>query len=138
MRSAERGLIRLHPKIYLITPIKFGPTSSDTVHNVWASTCFGSLGSPVLRMAKNLFSVPIFFIVFRETVEAAIIISVLLGLTHQIVTRASSRVPSTVVTESSNQESDENDPAERTRLLKKMKLQVRYCRQTIIVADNER
>ncbi len=89
-------------------------------------------------MAKNLFSVPIFFIVFRETVEAAIIISVLLGLTHQIVTRASSRVPSTVVTESSNQESDENDPAERTRLLKKMKLQVRYCRQTIIVADNER
>jgi len=89
-------------------------------------------------MAKNLFSVPIFFIVFRETVEAAIIISVLLGLTHQIVTRASSRVPSTVVTETiSNQESDENDPAERTRLLKKMKLQVRYCCQTINVSDNE-
>ena len=36
-------------------------------------------------MARNLFSVPIFFIVFRETLEAAIIISVLLGLVEQIV-----------------------------------------------------
>lgn len=35
-------------------------------------------------MAKNLFSVPIFFIVFRETLEASIIISVLLGLVEQI------------------------------------------------------
>ena len=36
-------------------------------------------------MARNLFSVPIFFIVFRETLEAAIIISTLLGLVEQIV-----------------------------------------------------
>lgn len=36
-------------------------------------------------MAKDLFSVPIFFIVFRETLEAAIIVSVLLGLVEQIV-----------------------------------------------------
>jgi len=36
-------------------------------------------------MARNLFSVPIFFIVFRETLEAAIIISVLLGLVEQLV-----------------------------------------------------
>jgi high-affinity iron transporter len=36
-------------------------------------------------MGKNLFSVPIFFIVFRETLEAAIIVSVLLGLVEQIV-----------------------------------------------------
>ncbi|EIM82005.1 iron permease FTR1 [Stereum hirsutum FP-91666 SS1] len=36
-------------------------------------------------MAKDLFSVPIFFIVFRETIEAAIIVSVLLGLVEQIV-----------------------------------------------------
>lgn len=35
-------------------------------------------------MGKNVFSVPIFFIVFRETLEAAIIISVLLGLVEQI------------------------------------------------------
>jgi high-affinity iron transporter len=32
----------------------------------------------------NVFSVPIFFIVFRETLEAAIIISVLLGIVEQI------------------------------------------------------
>lgn len=36
-------------------------------------------------MAGGAFSVPIFFIVFRETLEAAIIISVLLGLVEQIV-----------------------------------------------------
>ncbi|KAI0360409.1 iron permease FTR1 [Trametes cingulata] len=36
-------------------------------------------------MARNVFSVPIFFIVFRETLEAAIIISVLLGLVEQII-----------------------------------------------------
>lgn len=36
-------------------------------------------------MGKNVFSVPIFFIVFRETLEAAIIVSVLLGLVEQIV-----------------------------------------------------
>ncbi|OCB87154.1 iron permease FTR1 [Sanghuangporus baumii] len=35
-------------------------------------------------MAGNLFSITIFFIVFRETLEAAIIISVLLGLIEQI------------------------------------------------------
>ncbi|KZT07990.1 Ftr1 protein [Laetiporus sulphureus 93-53] len=36
-------------------------------------------------MGKSVFSVPIFFIVFRETLEAAIIVSVLLGLVEQIV-----------------------------------------------------
>jgi high-affinity iron transporter len=36
-------------------------------------------------MTHNVFSVPIFFIVFRETLEAAIIVSVLLGLVEQIV-----------------------------------------------------
>ncbi|KAF8521712.1 iron permease FTR1 [Hysterangium stoloniferum] len=36
-------------------------------------------------MARNLFSIPIFFIVFRETLEASIIVSVLLGLVEQIV-----------------------------------------------------
>ena len=39
----------------------------------------------------TLFSIPIFFIVFRETLEAAIIISVLLGLVEQIA-RPSSTV----------------------------------------------
>ena len=36
-------------------------------------------------MTHNVFSVPIFFIVFRETLEAAIIVSVLLGLVEQVV-----------------------------------------------------
>ncbi|KEI40132.1 uncharacterized protein L969DRAFT_16804 [Mixia osmundae IAM 14324] len=36
-------------------------------------------------MTKDLFSVPIFFILFRETLEAAIIISVLLSLAKQLV-----------------------------------------------------
>lgn len=36
-------------------------------------------------MGKNVFSIPIFFIVFRETLEAAIIVSTLLGLVEQIV-----------------------------------------------------
>ncbi|KAI0336676.1 iron permease FTR1 [Cubamyces sp. BRFM 1775] len=44
-------------------------------------------------MARNVFSVPIFFIVFRETLEAAIIISVLLGLVEQIVHEDPSLVP---------------------------------------------
>ncbi|KAI5116372.1 hypothetical protein M0805_008685 [Coniferiporia weirii] len=35
-------------------------------------------------MGRSLFSVPIFFIVFRETLEAVIIVSVLLGLVEQI------------------------------------------------------
>ncbi|KAF8588812.1 Ftr1 protein [Ramaria rubella] len=41
-------------------------------------------------MGRNLFSIPIFFIVFRETLEASIIVSVLLGLVEQIVRRPNS------------------------------------------------
>lgn len=47
-------------------------------------------------MARNVFSVPIFFIVFRETLEAAIIISVLLGLVEQIVHEDPSLLPGAV------------------------------------------
>ncbi|CAE6444493.1 unnamed protein product, partial [Rhizoctonia solani] len=36
-------------------------------------------------MAKNLFSVPIFFILLRESLEASIIVSVLLSLVQQVV-----------------------------------------------------
>jgi high-affinity iron transporter len=43
-------------------------------------------------MAPNVFSIPIFFIVFRETLEASIIVSVLLGLVEQIVHIAPSDV----------------------------------------------
>ena len=37
----------------------------------------------------NLFSVPIFFVLFRESLEAAIIVSVLLSMSEQIVKRSS-------------------------------------------------
>ncbi|KAF7790000.1 hypothetical protein EIP86_000948 [Pleurotus ostreatoroseus] len=48
-------------------------------------------------MGKNVFSVPIFFIVFRETLEAAIIVSVLLGLVEQIAYEdAASNTPSLI------------------------------------------
>ncbi|KAG8708718.1 high-affinity iron permease [Ceratobasidium sp. 394] len=45
-------------------------------------------------MAKNVFSVPIFFIVFREALEASIVISVLLSLVEQIVLKAGAGHPS--------------------------------------------
>ena len=40
-------------------------------------------------MAKSLFSVPIFFIAFRECLEASLIIAILLGLVEQIVQQQS-------------------------------------------------
>lgn len=89
-------------------------------------------------MAKNLFSVPIFFIVFRETLEAAIIISVLLGLAEQLVhedpvtasrnTRASSddsaskdgsQVGPIALVDS------ESDEVRRRRLIRKLRVQVK-------------
>ncbi|KAF9102308.1 high-affinity iron permease, partial [Mortierella sp. AM989] len=37
-------------------------------------------------MGSDYFSVPIFFIIFRETTEAAIIVSVLLSFLSQVIT----------------------------------------------------
>lgn len=49
-------------------------------------------------MAKQLFSVPIFFIAFRECLEASLIIAILLGLVEQIVhTQVSSATTSRTV-----------------------------------------
>ncbi|KAF8706032.1 Iron permease FTR1, partial [Rhizoctonia solani] len=45
-------------------------------------------------MPKNVFSVPIFFILFRESLEASIIVAVLLSLVEQIVLNASLGHPS--------------------------------------------
>lgn len=94
---------------------------------------------------KDLFSVPIFFIVFRETLEAAIIISVLLGLVEQIVhdnpislppvlqpTAATSldaekgSAPPTPITDGNSEidARDTNDQQKR-RLVKKLRFQVR-------------
>ncbi|KAF9448581.1 iron permease FTR1 [Macrolepiota fuliginosa MF-IS2] len=89
-------------------------------------------------MGKNLFSVPIFFIVFRETLEAAIIVSVLLGLVQQLIVDEDKTPRSTGPTETSDADSKngsvsqsrsasglvEDDTIQRRRLLRKMRLQI--------------
>jgi hypothetical protein len=85
-------------------------------------------------MAAGVFSVPIFFIVFRETLEAAIIISVLLGLVEQIVHSHSDR-PELQTTshfptedddkkESGNSElANDDDASQARKLIRKMRFQ---------------
>ncbi|KAF8217772.1 iron permease FTR1 [Mycena galopus ATCC 62051] len=87
-------------------------------------------------MGKNLFSVPIFFIVFRETLEAAIIVSVLLGLAEQIVyedpARFGQRRPIAAAPESNGSHDSkeevvsdsEDDPAHRRMLIRKLRIQI--------------
>lgn len=90
-------------------------------------------------MGKNLFSVPIFFIVFRETLEAAIIVSVLLGLAEQIVHDDPPSQATTLRTEISEKASNEgvegsstdaaaeqtlDDQVQRRRLIRKLRFQV--------------
>ncbi|KAJ3934182.1 MAG: Ftr1 protein [Lentinula lateritia] len=86
-------------------------------------------------MTKNLFSVPIFFIAFRETLEAAIIVSVLLGLAEQIVYEDPGRFTQehtvTSTTDESKQDNPEQDLAvaadeevQRRRLIRKLRIQI--------------
>ncbi|KAJ6469505.1 Ftr1 protein [Mycena sanguinolenta] len=85
-------------------------------------------------MGKNLFSVPIFFIVFRETLEAAIIVSVLLGLAEQIVyehpARFGQRRQITAGNDGSHDSKDEvssdpeDDAAHRRQLIRKLRIQI--------------
>jgi len=91
----------------------------------------------------NVFSVPIFFIVFRETLEAAIVISIMLGIAEQIANTRLGRdsLPATELekekhnTESGAGEeppslpSNDNDDAssddgDRKKLLRKLRIQV--------------
>ena len=67
-------------------------------------------------MARNVFSVPIFFIVFRETLEAAIIVSVLLGLVEQIVHQDPALLPGGVppTAPTSAPAQDEGSPHEKS------------------------
>ena len=85
-------------------------------------------------MTHNLFSVPIFFIVFRETLEAAIIISSLLGLVKQIVYSHFHTLGSQTPTSEEEgkkgsgetalpEVSDDEDGLRKRRLLRKMRLQ---------------
>lgn len=87
-------------------------------------------------MARSLFSVPIFFIVFRETLEATIIVSVLLGLVEQIVRKdlnvSGGQNTSPTLDESDNREernipsqelSGNEDGPQTKRLIRKMRFQ---------------
>lgn len=79
-------------------------------------------------MAKNLFSIPIFFIVFRETLEAAIIVSVLLGLAEQIVSRDPNfieRPEESRISEGDAELVVVDEVVQRRRLLRKMRIQVK-------------
>ena len=82
-------------------------------------------------MTQNLFSIPIFFIVFRETLEAAIIVSVLLGLAEQIVNTDPNFIERTEEPRTSGEEDAANsepvvdDALQRRRLLRKMRMQVK-------------
>ncbi|KAM0788269.1 hypothetical protein ACM66B_001418 [Microbotryomycetes sp. NB124-2] len=62
----------------------------------------------------NVFSVPLFFIVFRETIEAAIIVAVLLGLVESLVDKPAGD-DSTAV---------EKDPEVKRKLVRRMRLQI--------------
>lgn len=80
----------------------------------------------------DVFSVPIFFIVFRETLEAAIIVSVLLGLVEQIVHEDNSRSLSR--TTDADEKGSETHPspalnnqdgvARSRQLIRKMRIQI--------------
>ena len=78
-------------------------------------------------MTQNFFSVTIFLVVFRETLEAAIIVSVLLGLVDQIVHGESFEEPSQTSTPPAIQydEPPFQDPVLRAKVARRMKFQVR-------------
>ncbi|KIM85638.1 hypothetical protein PILCRDRAFT_816834 [Piloderma croceum F 1598] len=87
-------------------------------------------------MARNLFSVPIFFIVFRETLEAAIIVSVLLSLVEQIVHDDPGKLSGVSTTTQISDVSDDkaspnpntvdggDQTVQKRRLIRKLRLQV--------------
>ncbi|KAG0707939.1 iron permease FTR1 [Suillus ampliporus] len=86
-------------------------------------------------MAKNLFSISIFFIVFRETLEGAVIVSVLLGLVEQIVhgdidqfmTLAEPPRPASTHqndSETNVQEEVESGAALKRRLVRRLRVQI--------------
>ncbi|GAA5852724.1 hypothetical protein JCM8547_002604 [Rhodosporidiobolus lusitaniae] len=63
----------------------------------------------------NVFSVPIFIITLRETIEAAIIVSVLLGLVESLVNDKATN---------SNDIVEKLDPAEKKRVIRRMRLMI--------------
>ncbi|KAG1729694.1 Ftr1 protein [Suillus lakei] len=85
--------------------------------------------------AQNLFSISIFFIVFRETLEGAVIVSVLLGLVEQIVHRDIDQFQTLTEhsrpvsahhndSETTIQGEGESDATLKRRLVRKLRVQV--------------
>ncbi|KAG1815151.1 Ftr1 protein [Suillus subaureus] len=85
--------------------------------------------------AQNLFSVSIFFIVFRETLEAVVIVSVLLGLVEQIVHGDIDHFPTLTEhyrpvsahhndSETTTPGEGESDATLKRRLIRKLRMQV--------------
>ncbi|KAI6045260.1 iron permease FTR1 [Pisolithus marmoratus] len=79
-------------------------------------------------MTQDLFSITIFFVTFRETLEAAIIVSVLLGLVSQIVrgdpdatSEAQSQSPSVT-----NEQDGSQEFLMHSKIVRRMKLQILF------------
>jgi high-affinity iron transporter len=100
--------------------------------------CTGAPPENTAMTAQNLFSVSIFFIVFRETLEAVVIVSVLLGLVEQIVHGDIDHFPTLTehyrpVSAHNNDNGTttpgegESDTTLKRRLVRKLRVQVRYC-----------
>ncbi|KAF8595733.1 iron permease FTR1 [Ceratobasidium sp. AG-I] len=77
-------------------------------------------------MAKDLFSVPIFFILLRESLEASIIVSVLLSLVEQIDahSHAVGDEDAASITNSGNPETTEAGEIGRAELLRRLRWQI--------------
>lgn len=78
-------------------------------------------------MTQNLFSVTIFFVVFREAVEACLIISVLLSLVEQILhkdTETTSTGTATQLPDTTPPDLESTPTPITPRLLRKLRLQV--------------
>ncbi|KDQ13780.1 hypothetical protein BOTBODRAFT_160045 [Botryobasidium botryosum FD-172 SS1] len=82
-------------------------------------------------MTKNVFSVPIFLIVLRESIEAGIIVSILLTFVHQLVTVTDEASEDAEVSKKSEDraasegvETLEDRPLTNAQLLRKLKIQV--------------
>merc|ERR1711939_979034 len=107
----------------------------------WACPClYSRQKAGLFKMAKNLFSVPIFFVLFRESLEASIIISVLLALVEQLVrprhvnSKDANSLSKSQSTTLNGQDSTESSSADGTatdarseserRLLRKLRIQI--------------
>jgi high-affinity Fe2+/Pb2+ permease len=74
-------------------------------------------------MASDLFSVTIFFVVFREALEATLVVSVLLSLVEQILHKGSPALPDHSNTSSAT-DPESSPTTVSPRVLKKLRLQV--------------